>query len=310
MDFSRFSPVPPTASIDTPTFITYVPELSAPSLSGAPQCNASPNIQPVSALPFFRPFVSEFIFPDLSTPSPSTQLPGPPSTQLPSPPSTQLSSPPSPPCTQLPSPPCPQLPGPPIPLPTPQLNPLPASGSPIPSPPITSVPPLENSARPSVPFLKVNFVDTGGATSFAQRHPLKDVQIPRFRVCGSKSDAVKLGEAERKLRKAEKASQLQEGVDAIIKLRDHAIKELGDKLDVHEKIIRNIVNAGTHYVKHRRAGAFNALVHKATGEMNGGKSLFFTLGLLALILAYCRSRDRRTLQAQRNPEHRTRWDGQ
>ena len=83
---------------------------------------------------------------------------------------------------------------------------------------------------------------------------------------------MKLGEAERRLRKAEKASQLQEGVDTI---RDHAIKELGDKLDVHEKIIRNIVNGGTHYVKHCCAGAFNALIHKATGEMNGGKSLFF-----------------------------------
>ena len=120
---------------------------------------------------------------------------------------------------------------------------------------------------------------------------------------------VKLGEAERKLRKAEKASQLQDGVNTIIKLRDHTIKELGDKLDVHEKIIQNIVNGGTHYVKHRCAGAFNALVHKATGEINSGKSLFFTLGLLALILAYCRSRDWPMLQAQRHPEHRTRWDG-
>jgi hypothetical protein len=97
---------------------------------------------------------------------------------------------------------------------------------------------------------------------------------------------VKLGDAERKLRKAEKAAQLQEGVDAIIKLRNDAIKDLAGKLSVHEKVIQNLVNAGTHYVKPRRPGAFNALVHKATGEMNNGKFPFFSLELAVLTLAY------------------------
>jgi hypothetical protein len=157
-----------------------------------------------------------------------------------------------------------------LPIPTLQANTLPVSFLP---------PPHESeSPRPSESINKPGFVDTGGATSFAQRHPLKDVQISRFRVRGSKSDAVKLGQAERRTQKAEKASQLQEGVDGIIKLRDHAIKELADKLSMDEKSIQTLVNGGTHYVKHRRPGAFNTLVHKATGEMNEGKSAFLSLG--------------------------------
>jgi hypothetical protein len=68
-----------------------------------------------------------------------------------------------------------------------------------------------------------------------------------------------LSQAEMRAQKADKAGHLQEGVEAIIKLRDH--------------VIQNLVNGGTHYVKHRRPGAFNALVHKATGEMNDGMSL-------------------------------------
>lgn len=137
------------------------------------------------------------------------------------------------------------------------------------------------SPRPSIPVLNPGFVDTGGATSFTQRHPRKDIQAPRSRLHGSKSDAVKLSQAEMRAQKADKAGHLQEGVEAIIELRDHAIKDLADKLSVHEKVIQNLVNGGTHYVKHRHPGAFNALVHKATGEMNNGMSSFFCLSMLA-----------------------------
>jgi hypothetical protein len=86
-------------------------------------------------------------------------------------------------------------------------------------------------------ILNPGFVNTGGATSFAQRHTLKDVQTPCFRVCGSKSDAVKLGEAERKLHKAEKAAQLQEGINAIIKLWNQGFKDLAEKVSVHSRIL-------------------------------------------------------------------------
>jgi hypothetical protein len=89
---------------------------------------------------------------------------------------------------------------------------------------------------------------------------------------------MKLAQAERSAQKADNAVKLQEGVDEIIKLRDDAIKNLADNLSVHEKVIQNLVNGGTHYVKHRRPGAFNALVHKATGEMNDGMSPFLSLG--------------------------------
>ena len=129
-----------------------------------------------------------------------------------------------------------------------------------------------------VPVLNQGFVNTGGATSFTQRHPLKDMQTPQLRVRKPTTDATKLGRAERSAQKADKAGKLQEGVDAIIKLRDQAIKDLADNLSVHEKAIQTLVNGGTHYVKHRRPGAFNALVHKATGEMNDGMSPFLPLG--------------------------------
>jgi hypothetical protein len=48
---------------------------------------------------------------------------------------------------------------------------------------------------------------------------------------------MKLGEAERKLCKADKAAQLQGGVNTIIKLRDQAMKDLAEKVSVHEKVI-------------------------------------------------------------------------
>ena len=98
--------------------------------------------------------------------------------------------------------------------------------------------------RPSIMVFNSGFVDTGGATSFAQRHPLKDVQVPRSHLHGSKSDAMKLSQAEMRAQKADKAAHLQEGVGEIIKLRDHAIKDLADKLSVHEKVIQKLVNGG------------------------------------------------------------------
>jgi hypothetical protein len=106
-----------------------------------------------------------------------------------------------------------------------------------------------------VPILNPGFVNTRGATSFAQQHPLRDVQTPCFCVHGSKSIAVKLDKAKRKLHKAEKAAQLQEGVDAIIKLWNQDFKNLAEKVSVDEKIIQNLVNGGTHYVKHHQLGA-------------------------------------------------------
>jgi hypothetical protein len=202
----------------------------------------------------------------------------------------------------------PQITHPALPLSTPQSNSLPAASSSTAIPDF--IPSLPSSARPSVPIVNPGFVDTGGATSFAQRHPLKDVQAPRFRNRGSRSDAVKLSNAERKLHKAEKAAQLQEGVDTIIELRNQAIKDLAEKVSVHENVIHKLVNGGTHYVKHRQPGAFNALVHKAAGEMNDGKLPCFSIKSLVLILAYCRPRTRRTCQAQRNPRYRKTGDGQ
>jgi hypothetical protein len=136
--------------------------------------------------------------------------------------------------------------------------------------------PNTTSARPSLPapILKDGFVDSGGATTFATRHPLKDVQPPRFRVRQSKSDAVKLGQAERKKLRESKAEELKEGVDAIIKSRDVSIKVLAEQLSIAEKTIQTLVNGATHYVKHRKPSVYNALVHKAKVELNDGTHLF------------------------------------
>ena len=136
--------------------------------------------------------------------------------------------------------------------------------------PLTTIPPIPSSLN-SVSTLSTRvFVDTGGATSFAGRHPLKDVQEPRFRVRGSKTDAAKLHEAVKVAERAEKATNLKDGVDAIVKSRDSEIKELSERLCVTEKTIRTLVNGETHYKKRREPNTFNALVHMASNEMNSG----------------------------------------
>jgi hypothetical protein len=86
----------------------------------------------------------------------------------------------------------------------------------------------------------------------------------------SQSDAVKLGQAERATARSQKAAGLRDGVDAIIKSRDSEIKDLSEQLFVTEKVIRALVNGETHYKKRREPNLFNALVHKATDEMNMG----------------------------------------
>jgi isopropylmalate/homocitrate/citramalate synthase len=120
-------------------------------------------------------------------------------------------------------------------------------------------------------FLNSTFVDTGGATSFASRNPLKDIQPPRIRVCGSKSDAVKLGQAAGIAARSQNVDDLKIGVDTIIMSQDREIKDLAEQLDVSEKRIQKLVNGETYYKKHREPNMFNALVHKATDEMNTGK---------------------------------------
>ena len=139
-----------------------------------------------------------------------------------------------------------------------------------PPPPLSIVSPLVTSFRLAALTLNPGFVDTGGATSFAERYPQKDVQPPRFCVRGSQSDAVKLGQAERKARRVENTEQLNEGVANIIELQDNAIKSLSEKLFVNKKVIWSLINGESHYLKTRGPNGFNALVHKATEEMNDG----------------------------------------
>jgi hypothetical protein len=207
MDLSHLvlshSPVLPTTTRDVPlttTFIPYIPKTSAPSL-----CDSLFTSNAFSALTF-RPASPQYSFPDVSAPFPSTQITSPafiPSISELSAPSLCDSpftpnafsaltfQPPSPqyifPDISAPFP-STQITCSALPLPNPQSDSLPAASSPTPISHI--VPSLPSSARPSVPILNAGFVDTGGATSFAQRHPFKDVQTPCFRVRGSKSDVV------------------------------------------------------------------------------------------------------------------------
>jgi hypothetical protein len=136
-----------------------------------------------------------------------------------------------------------------------------------------------------VPLTKEGFVDTGGATTFASRNPLKDIQPPRFRICDSQTDAAKLGRAEMRLKRDGKADALREGVDVIIKSRDAAIKDLAQELDMTEKAVRTLVNGETHYVKHRKPSMYNALVHKVNSEMNDGMPLLVPLIIKRLSIA-------------------------
>ena len=86
----------------------------------------------------------------------------------------------------------------------------------------------------------------------------------------SKSDALKLGCAERAAAKSLKAEELKNGVEVIIKSRDRDVKELSEQLDISEQKIQNLINGETHYKKPREPNMFNALVHKMTEEMNQG----------------------------------------
>ena len=149
----------------------------------------------------------------------------------------------------------------------PSTPPLPAPGQPA-TPSTVITPSISSDTAPILP--KQVFVDTGGATCFADRNPLKDVQPPRFRVRKSKSDAMKLGQAERIAARAQKAEQLKKGIDAIVNSRDREIRDLSEQLDVTEQNIRKLVNGETNYKKHRKPNIFNALVHKMTDEMNMG----------------------------------------
>lgn len=150
----------------------------------------------------------------------------------------------------------------------PNTLPMPPPGQPPRPSTVTTRTPSISSLATTFPHRP--FVDTGGATSFASRNPLKDVQPPRFRVRNSKSDAVKLGQAERIAARARNTEELRNGVDAIIRNRDREIKDLAEQLDVGERNIRVLINGDTHYKKHREPNMFNALVHKATYEMNTG----------------------------------------
>ena len=137
--------------------------------------------------------------------------------------------------------------------------------------------PLASVSSLDAPNLKPAFVDTGGATSFAGRNPLKDIQPARARVRNSKSGAVKLGQAAKIAARSQKANYLKIGVDAIVRSQDRDVKELSEQLDVSERSIKKLVNGQTHYKKHREPNMFNALVHKVTEEMNTGNihSIYF-----------------------------------
>jgi hypothetical protein len=72
---------------------------------------------------------------------------------------------------------------------------------------------------------------------------------------------------------------MQEGILAIIAMRDAAINDLANRLFVKPKHIANQVNAATHYRPSRKGNLFNALVSKKGKELNFGK-VFFSMKAL------------------------------
>lgn len=106
------------------------------------------------------------------------------------------------------------------------------------------------------------------------RNPGKPTQDQRFRPSRSQTDAGKAISAAKALRQAEKAMDLQEGISAIITMRDAAIKDLAKRLSVKVKHVADQVNATTHYHPSRKGNLFNALVSKKGKELNFGKVFF------------------------------------
>ena len=127
-----------------------------------------------------------------------------------------------------------------------------------------------------MPIVKEGFVDTGGATSFVQRHPLKDVQVPWYYIHGSKNDTIKSSQSQKKVQAADKAAQLHKGVDIIIQAQDNTIEDLAAKLSMKPKAIHVIINSETNYTKQHHPNTFNALIHKTMIDMNNGISYFFS----------------------------------
>jgi hypothetical protein len=266
MDLSLLSSNASPAPLYQPSWAAPIDHVAPTNSDFLPYHPNGPEIHAVAAPPVFTSSPPLWIFPpvhDLPQPQVSQYQPPSPSAQ-------------------------PVEAAPPLPTPQAILLSLPAPGPPLVVQP-TSVQPSS-----TVP-LKEGFVDTGGATTFASRNPLKDIQPPRFRFRDSQTDAAKLGRADKKLKRDGKADALREGVEEIVKSRDAAIKDLAQELDMTEKAVRTLVNGETHYVKHRKPSMYNALVHKAKSEMNDGKPLLVPLLLKILTIRFVRPSTARTL---------------
>jgi len=88
----------------------------------------------------------------------------------------------------------------------------------------------------------------------------------------SQTDAGKRISVEKALRQAEKTMDIQEGILAIITMRDAAINNLAMCLSIKLKHIADQVNAATHYHPSHKGNLFNALISKKGKELNFGKT--------------------------------------
>jgi len=128
-----------------------------------------------------------------------------------------------------------------------------------------------------VAFSQNQNLDSIGTSTWQSRNPTNTVLLPRIRANLRKSDAEKASTAARSLKRKEKATDLEEAIQAIINNRDDATRELAKLHSVSVKSLAKRVNASSNYHLTRGPNVFNALVSMSSIQLNEGWLIFTML---------------------------------
>jgi hypothetical protein len=142
--------------------------------------------------------------------------------------------------------------------------------------PPTSVAVTQEPIR-RVAFSQNQNLDSIGTSTWQSRNPRNSVLLPRIRANQRKSDAEKASLAARSSKRKEKATDLEEAIQAIIDNRDVATQELAKIHSVSVKSLAKRVNASSNYLPTRGPNVFNALVSLSSIQLNEGWLIFTML---------------------------------
>jgi hypothetical protein len=101
--------------------------------------------------------------------------------------------------------------------------------------------------------------------------------LPRIHTNQCKSDAKKASLAAQSSKRKEKATDLEEAIQAIIDNRDVATQELAKIHSVSVKSLAKRVNASSNYLPTHGPNVFNVLVSLSSIQLNEGWLIFTML---------------------------------